>query len=325
MKSWDVKFFKMAIGQVKSENEHDIVARCPICGDSRYSKNKARLHLYEKNGVTLVNCFNGDCKCQNMSMYKFLKTFYPSLLFQYKQETFRENLKNAKGDYFGRAEWLNDNEVKNEVCNHGIQTLDLSQYFGDISQAFDYLKSRGIKYTEEFGKWYFGNQDLVIDGKKYKLTNSLIIPLYINGKMYGFYSRNIKEKVFYTFIHPSAVGYKIWNWFNIDKDKPVYIFEGIFDALSAYKFGLKNVIACMGAKIPDERLKELKDPIFCLDNDETGLKNILEYSKKYKVCVFKSKYKDCNEMMLNNVNVKDVILSNIVTGIVAQVKIRSFM
>ena len=325
MKREDIKFFKMAVGQVKTENEHDIVARCPICGDSRYNKNKARLHLYEKSGVTLVNCFNGDCRCQNMSMYKFLKTFYPSLLFQYKQELFKENLKNVKDDYFGRAEWLDNNITKKEVHNPGILTIDLSKYFSDISKGFDYLKSRGFEYTEEFGKWYFGNQDLVIDEKKYKLTNSLIIPLYINGKMYGFYSRNIKEKIFYTFIHPSAIGYKIWNWFNVDKDKPVYIFEGIFDALSAYKCGIKNVIACMGAKIPDERLKELKDPIFCLDNDKTGLKNMLEYSKKYKVCAFKSDYKDCNEMLLNNIDVKDVILSNISTGIIAQVKIRSFM
>ena len=72
----DIKFFKLAIGsgRVKSETSQDIAARCPICGDSKYSKNKARLHLYQKNDVTLVNCFN-ECSCQNISVYNFLKNY----------------------------------------------------------------------------------------------------------------------------------------------------------------------------------------------------------------------------------------------------------
>lgn len=321
MKQTDIKFFKLAVQNIKSENEHDIVARCPICGDSKYNKNKARLHLYEKNGVTLVNCFNGDCPCQNKTMYNFLKTFYPSLLFQYKQETFNQTLRTIQEPQ--KADWML--EQKPKIKNPGILTFDLTKFFGNIENCNDYLKSRGIKYSSNFGKWYSGIQDLKIDDKLYHLSNSIIIPLYLNNEMYGFYSRNMKEKIFYTWIHPSAIGYKVWNWFNIDKEQPVYIFEGIFDALSAYQCGIKNIIACMGAKIPQERLQELKDPIFCLDNDKTGLKNMLEYSKKYKVCVYKSKFKDCNEMLLNGINVKDVILNNITTGIMAQVKIRSFL
>ena len=87
MDSLDIRFFKMAVGgdRIKQETPTDITARCPICGDSKYSKSKARLHLYEKNGVTLVNCFN-ECSVNNITMERFLKDFYPALLPSYRDD-----------------------------------------------------------------------------------------------------------------------------------------------------------------------------------------------------------------------------------------------
>ena len=35
------------------------------------------------------------------------------------------------------------------------------------------------------------------------------------------------------------IGYKIWDWFNANKEKEVFVFEAIFDAVSS---NLKNVI-----------------------------------------------------------------------------------
>ena len=39
----EVKFFKLAVGEdrIKKESPTEIVARCPVCGDSRKSQNKA--------------------------------------------------------------------------------------------------------------------------------------------------------------------------------------------------------------------------------------------------------------------------------------------
>ena len=331
----DIKFFKLAVGQdrIGHETEIDINAKCPICGDSRIHQNVKRLHLYQKGDVTLVNCFNGDCPCQNKTMYNFLKTFYPNLLFQYKQEKFFrdiENLKSKKEEPLDLSVNYDFFKVQKaeDLPSSKIVTQDLSQFFKPLEQskeAIKYLNSRGFTLNDikNLGKWYFGTCNLEIEGKLYKTKNAIIIPLYFKGKMYGFYSRNIFEKSFYTYVNTNNVGFKIWNWFNIDISKPVYIFEGIFDALSAYKSGLTNVIACMGANIPNERIKELKEPVFCLDNDKTGLNNILNYSKNYKVCIWNNKFKDANEMLLNNLDVKSEILNNLSFGIQAQIKIRS--
>lgn len=324
----DVKYFKLAVGldSIGKESDVDIAARCPVCGDSRTNKRSKRLHLYIKNGVTNVNCFNGDCPAHNKTVYSFLRDFYPALLNQYKKENFGNTLsKLAKGeteDVFGHLK-QEEPEKESEVLVH-----DLTPYLKDIAEvpeALEYLKGRGYEYNEsKFGKWYFGFQDLKIGEVMYRITNAIVIPLYYQGQMYGFYSRSIYDKTFFTYMHDSNIGYKIWNWFNIKKDQPVFIYEGIFDAIAG---GLPNSIALMGAKMPQERIDELKHPVFVLDNDKTGLINSLDYSNKYRVYIQPDKYveKDMNDMMLKHpeINVSDIIQQNIFSGIAAQVRIKA--
>lgn len=323
----DVKYFKLAVGldNIGKETEVDIVARCPVCGDSRKNKKTKRLHLYTKGTVTNVNCFNGDCPVHNKTMYSFLRDFFPALLNQYKKENFGNTLeKLANGETEDVFQQFKQEE---ETESTDILVHDLSPYLQDIAEvpeALAYLEGRGYTYNEQrFGKWYYGFQDLNIGETVYRITNSIVIPLYYKSEMYGFYSRNIENKTFYTYMHDANIGYKIWNWFKVKKNEPVFIFEGIFDAIAS---GLPNSIALMGAKIPEERLNELKKPVFVLDNDKTGLINSLEYSTRADVYIQPDKYveKDMNDLKLNNnINVSDLILKNIFSGISAEVRIKA--
>jgi len=125
-------------------------------------------------------------------------------------------------------------------------------------------------------------------------------------------------------MNKANIGYKIWNWFNIDKSKPVYIFEGIFDALS---LGYNNVIAAIGATIPIERIKELKEPIFVSDNDKTGVLNSIKYSNLgHKVYIQPSKYreKDLNQLKLNNrgLDLKKIVDENLFSGMMAEIRLK---
>lgn len=325
----DVKYFKLAVGldSIGRENDVDITARCPVCGDSRSNKRSRRLHLYVKNSVTNVNCFNGDCPVHNKTMYSFLRDFFPALIGQYKKEQFGTTVeklaRGETGDVFGQ---FKKEEVKKES---EVLVHDLTPYLKDISdvpQALEYLKGRGYNYKESrYGKWYFGYQDLKIGETLYKITDAIVIPLYYNGKMYGFYSRNIHNKTFYTYMHDANIGYKLWNWFNIKKDQPVFIYEGIFDAIAG---GLPNSIALMGAKMPEDRLKELKYPIFVLDNDKTGMINSIDYAKRgYQVFIQPDKYKekDMNDLLMNHhdLDVSLMIQQNLYTGISAEVRLKA--
>lgn len=64
---------------------NDIACKCPICGDSRWSKSKKRLHLYQKAEVINVNCFNGDCPAKNLAPWNFLKIYAPRTYLRYNE------------------------------------------------------------------------------------------------------------------------------------------------------------------------------------------------------------------------------------------------
>lgn len=298
----DTKYFKMAVGHhnIGKETNVDITARCIACGDGKKNNSK-RLHLYEKNGTTLVHCFNGDCDV-HFNVWNFLNKYKPELIEQYKRESFATNINDLRDSFSAVKLKKEENlpaEEKDSITYH-----DLTSMFTPIEQsveALEYIKSRHIPYNPSvFGLWYYGTQDLQIGDKRYRTSDSVVIPLYKNGKMYGFYSRKLKEKSFATYNPEQNVGYKVWNWFNVDLNLPVYIFESIFDAISS---GKKNIIALMGAKLPEERLREIKHPIFCLDNDKTGMLNGINYATRgYSVFIipYNIKEKDMNEIVKNH-------------------------
>lgn len=328
LKPVDVRYFKMAIGsdRIKHESSCDISARCPICGDSKHSKNKARLHLYEKNSVTLVNCFN-ECSCVNKPVWKFLKDYYPSLLSAYNRENFKEKIEDIKNDdlseLVGDLDISQDIQVTQTVYNFEKPKVlfDISSKFEKSQEAYDYVESRGLEWFPSLGDIFVSRKALTIDGKFYNIKDFIIIPLYCGDKMYGFYSRSLKEHKFYTYIPDKNSGFKVWNLYNIDKSKPVYVFEGIFDALTAYNNGFTNVVACMGAKLPIDMFKDCK-LVFALDNDKTGLKNSLNYAKLgYDVVIYDNDFKDLNEMYINKIDIRKS-LTNTASGINAVIRLQ---
>lgn len=318
----DVRYFKLAVGEsrIKHETPTDITVRCPICGDSKKSRNKARMHLYMRNGKALVNCFN-ECSCTNKTVYKFLKDYYPNLLENYKQETFGNRIKEIKElDFSGGVGF----ELTEEPENKPQTLFDLSQYFEKSERVYDYIESRGLDWSPALGEVYLGKK-ITLNGKFYNIDDFIVIPLYCGDKWYGFYSRSMKEHRFQTFIIDE--GFKLWNFYNIDKSKTVYVFEGIFDALSVYNSGITNVVACLGATPPLSLLAGL-DVVFCLDNDRTGYLNSIKYLKRgFKVLCYPEniKEKDMNDILKTGVDIKDLILNNQVSGILGEIKIKKFL
>lgn len=337
----DILYFKMAIGQdrIKSETPTDISARCPICGDSKYSKNKARLHLYEKNGKTFVNCFN-ECSCVNKTVLTFLRDYYPNLYDGYKREVFKDQLNFIKKSYNDTIEKA-DKSVKKSLGSlltesfdqdktdtysfKPLITFELDCFEDSPSEVRKYYNERGLDYKSDvFGKSFISRTKLIIDNKNYPLENFIIIPFYVDNKWYGFYSRSLTEHKFFTYMPEKNTGFKIWNLYNVNVNETVYVFEGIFDALSAFQNGIKNVIACCGATPPIDIIKSFKKVVFCLDNDKTGIVNSIKYLKEgYSVVNWQNKFKDCNEMLKKGVDIKNEIEYNTVHDILGVVRLQS--
>jgi len=353
-----VKYFKLATNASEYKESDNVVAcRCPICGDSKTKKNVKRLNLYTKDGVDtdFVSCFNAGCPCEGKTIYTFLRDFYPELLPQYKREAFKQKMSSLKSiklsstDTKSDFDFVNSEIAKPETSNMNTKSdfdfvnseiakpetsenlkisenlkvpllYDLSPFFSPLtSEYIDYLQHRKLSPRDD---WVVANTDISINNTTYKIKDFLVIPLYKDNLMYGFYSRSIKEKRFITFI--STTGYKVWNWFSIDKTKTTYIFEAIFDGIST---GLDNIIANLGAKLPDDRLNELSDPVFCLDNDKTGIQTSIKYAELgYKVFIMPNMYreKDFNELKLNHpeLDISHLVNSNIYKGISAITRLK---
>lgn len=321
-----IKYFKMAINSSNyKETPSDIACKCPICGDSKKKQNSKRLHLYTKDNVDtdFVSCFNAGCPCTNKNMYTFLRDFYPQLLPAYKKEMFNDKMNDLKQNV-SLAELANTTNIKNITPKSEItpDLYKLDEYFEPLTEEYiEYLKSRDIKPNFNH-EWFKAKKDIMIGSTLYGIKDYLVIPLVCNNLYYGFYSRSIHEKDFITFI--GTTGFKVWNWFDIDKNNTTYIFEGIFDAISS---GKKNIIANLGAKLPEERLKDLKKPVFCLDNDKTGKKTSIEYAEQgYDVFVMPSVFeeKDINELKINHpeLDIPKMIDDNTFNGISAITRLK---
>ena len=338
-----------------SESKDELIARCPICGDSKRHANVARLHLYGKFNLPLVNCFNGGCPVQNMPLGNFLRIFYPTVFQRYKRESLNNlssllkpdaNDSGAKLENVG-SDWLEDSlnpRMANEstpapasstptistiqtiqTIKHPIKGIPTPwEFTKENPKIREYLVTRGLEaFANDF--WYSLSVFKAADtGKTYNTTNSIVLPLTYENKWYGFYSRSIETKRFATYMAQGNDGFKVWNLFHVDLSKKIYIFEGVFDALAAKADGLTNVVACLGATISDKALALIPQPVFCYDNDITGWKNThaqLKANPNSECLVIPERYtfKDANEARQQGYNLKDLISNFTYTGLKARI------
>ncbi|HEH4511521.1 TPA: toprim domain-containing protein [Campylobacter coli] len=342
----DIKYFKLAVPGPYKESPLDIAVKCPICGDSKYKKSVKRLHLYEKQGVTLVHCFNGDCELNTqMGLSNFLKIYKPELLLPYKSENFKFKINSI--DTSNNIETKNEvetmkscfdsgsnitsiasdsnkpedssivsiesaasitNESNNE-SNNEFKYINLTSVLDtNTSKQIEFLKSRGFNDdTINFLDFYNGTKSFNLNGVYYGIKDYLVIPFSKDSSYYGFYARSLTEKRFINFTLNQNYG--VWNLFNVDLNKPVFIFEAILDALSFRQIYRTNqIIALNTSTIAKNVLDLIKYPFFCLDNDKVGIEKMIKYNSiqnSHFICYPNDlTQKDFNEMLQNNIKIE---------------------
>lgn len=326
----DIKYFKLAVSGPYKESEIDIAAKCPICGDSKTRKSK-RLHLYQKESKTRVKCFNGGCLIESPhTLGRFLKLYYPSLYQDYRRETFKvkisdikipENTTIVEKSVFSDSPTLlgaentqsnpitsesPENPTKVEIEKQANFLISLAKNLSPLDERTKtFLLKRNLNpevLMREFGKFYAGISDFNYNGRFYRIKNTLFIPIFNRDqKITGFYARDISEKRFINYNHNGP--FIPFNYNLIDLDKDVYIFEAILDMFSFYQlYGIKNCIALCTNNINPTILSTIKYPVFCLDNDQVGIKTMLKYINvnNAKFLIYNSDCKDFNEMLLKN-------------------------
>ena len=319
------KYFKM-VNQGVVGSPVDWYCRCDICGDSATNRNKKRLHLYTKNSFSgdIVHCWNCG---YSSSAYNYFKNIHPEIFSSYKAEIASDlisSLKKKESSLSDIEEWDIDKEDQKEGC---ISLKDFKDNTDSVSKEIrDYLARRCLdKDIEKLGI-RAGKEYTNLFGKQIKTRNCFLIPLfYDKDNIFGFQARSIKEKRFLTILSPKFTGEKVWNLNFIDKSKPVYVFESIFDAVSS---GLDNVVALLG--ISKNSSLDGLDLVYCLDNqkvDKTSFETSRNLAKEnQKVMVWDDDhFKDFNEILVyfngDKTIIQNMILKNVYKGLEAYVRL----
>jgi len=288
--------------------------RCPICGDSKKHKNKARGYFYQVKTNTNFKCHN--CGASS-SLNNFLKQIDTTLHKQYVLEKFKEGHAGGRNFVVEEPKF----EFKKPVFK---QKLDLPRA-SEVPVAKQYLTQRGLEpsnffFAAKFKEW--------VNTKKYtfhditKDESRIIIPMHDEDKnIIGFQGRSLgPNNVKYITVMLNEDAPKIYGLDKIDTKKPVYILEGPFDSTF-----VENAVAMCGSDL-DIRSFGWGSDIWVCDNEPRNREIIERIHKTIdrgdKVVIWPSSIqeKDVNDMINSGHDVRRVIESNTYSGLQATIK-----
>ena len=287
--------------------------RCPICGDSKKHKNKARGYIYSHKADMNFKCHN--CGASS-SLSNFIKTLDPVLYKQYIFEKFKDR-NTGKGSVYEEPKF----DFKKPVFK---KKLDLPRA-SEVEIANNYLLKRGLDptkfyFTDKFREWV-NTKKKTFDYIK-KDESRIIIPVYDENKtLIGFQGRSLgPNSVKYITVMLNEEAPKIYGLDNIKTEKPIYIIEGPFDSSL-----IENSVAMCGSDI-DIRTFGWSDYIWVFDNEPRNREIVNRISKTIdrgdKVVIWPKfvEEKDINDMVQRGHNVSHVLESNTYSGLEAKVK-----
>ena len=292
--------------------------RCPICGDSKKHKNKARGYLYQVKTNTNFKCHNCGA---SLSFNNFLKQIDTSLHKQYVMEKFKEGFAGGRNFVVEEPKF----EFKKPVFK---KKLDLPRA-DEVPIAKEYLEKRKLDATKfyfaaKFKEWT-NTQKQTFDtiGRD---ESRIIIPMYDEDKiLIGFQGRSLgPNSVKYITVMINEDAPKIYGLDKVDNEKPIYIIEGPFDATL-----VQNGVAMCGSDL-DIRSFGWSDYIYVYDNEPRNREIVNRIAKTIdrgdKVVIWPTtvEEKDINDMVLGGQNIMSVLKSNTYSGLQAKVKFNNW-
>ena len=286
--------------------------RCPICGDSKKNKNKARGYIYSVKNNTNFKCHNCG---SSTSFNNFLKSLDPSVHGQYSLEKFKEG-------HTGKNFVVDEPEFNFEKPDFK-EKVDLPSC-SEVEIASKYLQNRAIDPS----KFYFA-KDFASFVKTYKEVDyenlreepRIVIPLYFQKKIIGFQGRSLNSKsikYITVMLHDGAP--KIYGLDDVNHDEKIYITEVPFDSTF-----IRNSIAMCGADADPQRWG-INNSIWIYDNEPRNKEIVQRISKHIEsgdsVVIWPSDIneKDINDMVLAGHNVQNLVELNTYSGLESKLK-----
>ena len=288
--------------------------RCPICGDSEKTKNKARGYLYRIKTNTNYKCHNCGI---SLSFNNFLKQVDPALHKEYTLEKFKEG-HTGKNFVAKEPKFEFEKPKFKKTLKIGLPKASSNQ------DAKKYLEDRKLDpdkfyYTDKFKEWTNSKvhtfDDLTYDEPR------IIIPLIYEDKFVGYQGRSLgPSKVKYITVMLDDDAPKIYGLDKVGRDAPVFVTEGPFDSTF-----IRNAIAMCGADADVDRWG-ISNPVYIYDNEPRNREIVNRISKTidrgYQVVIWPDhiNVKDINDMVMSGLDVQNLVESNIYSGLQAKLK-----
>lgn len=193
-----------------------------------------------------------------------------------------------------------------------------------------YVQKRGITPAVASAMEMMYGEELIVNGTRFQ--NRLLIPIYnANKKLINLEGRDITRAHEVKCLYPHGSRKTIYEHYKLDKQRPLYIVEGLIDlaVLRGDSF-FENSSCLFGVGVTQHQINILntfKEIIFIPDNDSAGKNAVFDLQKRLSTKIFllqiKFPYiKDVAEIVeKNHKSIKDFREEN---GFIGPVKIRGW-
>ena len=322
----DIKYINLLstrLEKFKRKSDFLYNFRCPHCGDSQKSSNKARGFLYRKKTDMFFKCHNCG---MGQTLGNLIKHLDPNMHKEFVFERFKQGkTQEEKPEFdFTPSKILQKKTRYDKILNELIPFDRLVITHPAKKFVFDRFIPK-----EHYNKFYFCT-------KFYEWTNEIVpnkfpsvrddhprvvIPFYDRtGKFFAFQGRAFgKEQPKYITIKFDETKDKIYGIDRLDLNKPIMITEGPIDSLF-----LDNAIALAGG---DGNIKINHTQCTMIFDNEPRNEQIINrminaVDKKFNLVVWPKslKHKDINDMIIagkSKLEVQTLISNNTYCGLTA--------
>lgn len=325
--------FRLRNFKKKSSNNWNF--SCPVCGDSKSNKSKARGYVYPQKGKLLFHCHNCNV---TMDVPRFVKYIDSSMYDEYiKEKLTAEPQTREETDL---EKFVNKMKPPKFQSKSALKDLKKISQFKPDSPIKAFVANRLIPpkfhfklyFCKEFKHWVNLSVPGKFDEESLKTDEPrLIIPfLDSEGNMYGFQGRSFKKNalVRYITIIIDDTKPKLFGLDTVDITKTIYVVEGPIDSMF-----LPNCIASCGSDLTSNLPVVTSDQskfVVVYDNEPRNREIVKKIEKaidnNYTVCLWPEhvKQKDINDMVLDGMSsdkIVDVINENSYKGLEAKLKL----
>lgn len=286
--------------------------RCPICGDSSASRNKARGYIYEKKGKMLFHCHNCNA---TMSVPNFIKMLDQGIYNEMQMEKLQGNKTPEQIDYDAFVDKMKKpvfmkmgplkglKKVSQLSADHRVKKFVDSRKIPNPFHAVLFSCPNFKQYTNTLVPGKFDSSSIERDETR------LLIPFFDKNKnIHAYQGRSLGPSAvkYITIILDDSVP-KVYGLDRVNFDKPVYVVEGPIDSMF-----IPNSIATAGGDLVsavgsfDSKAKSSMVVVY--DNEPRSKETVKKLDKAilngYNVCIWPENFqwKDINDAILGGLS-----------------------